>query len=370
MHRRSFLIAGLAPWTAACRRGAEGFDGYAFVANQEGKAVAVVDLGASFALIKHIGLNAAPTAILSHPNQPFIYVLTPETGVVHEISTLEMAVVRKVQAAPSAVAFRLAQDNSAIWVLSRESRSVIRIPLQSFRVESRISLPLEPVDFDVADFKDLCGVSFGSAGSVCLIDLTTGKPEHPVHVGTEIGSVRFRSGGEALLAANTADRILTVVQAPGGRVITHLPLAVKPENFCTNQDGGQLFITGEGMDAVVFVYPHRVPQVAETVLAGRAPGAMAASDDRLFVANPLTGDVSIFSIRNRRVMAVAAVGTKPSFVAVTPNDQFALVLNEVSGDMAVIRIPSIVPNRTKSAGLFTMIPVGSKPVCAVAKALA
>jgi hypothetical protein len=35
--------------------------------------------------------------------------------------------------------------------------------------------------------------------------------------------------------------------------------------------------------------------------------------------------------------------------------------------MAVIRIAAIAAKRTKSAPLFTMIPVGSKPVCAVVR---
>ena len=70
------------------------------------------------------------------------------------------------------------------------------------------------------------------------------------------------------------------------RIIVNLPLAVRPDNLCFNRDGGQLFITGEGRDAVVVVFPYYVPQVAETVLAGHAPAAMAASATHLFLANP------------------------------------------------------------------------------------
>jgi hypothetical protein len=51
-------------------------------------------------------------------------------------------------------------------------------------------------------------------------------------------------------------------------------------------------------------------------------------------------------------------------VAVTQDDQFALVLNRKSGDMAVLRVGSITPNRLKKAALLTVIPVGSRPVSA------
>jgi len=124
----------------------------------------------------------------------------------------------------------------------------------------------------------------------------------------------------------------------------------------------------------VVVYPSYTPEVAETVLAGHNPGAMAACTSKesaqyLFVANPKAADVSILDIETRRVVAVTPVGTEPSCIVITPGDQYALVLNESSGDMAVIRIPNVTraineQGRWKKGPLFMLIPVGSKPVSA------
>jgi DNA-binding beta-propeller fold protein YncE len=139
---------------------------------------------------------------------------------------------------------------------------------------------------------------------------------------------------------------------------------VRPEHFCFNADGGQLFLTGEGMDAVVIVYPYFTPQIDETVLAGRAPGAMAASTTLLFVANAKSADVSIFNVESRRMVGVAPAGTNPSFITITPDDEYALVLNQDSGDMAVLWIPALTRHRGRISPLFNMIPVGSKPVAA------
>jgi DNA-binding beta-propeller fold protein YncE len=77
--------------------------------------------------------------------------------------------------------------------------------------------------------------------------------------------------------------------------------------------------------------------------------------------------VSIINVVRRRVIAITAVGAEPSFITVTPDDSYALVLNRKSGDMAVIRIGAIKSDRTKSAALFTMIPVGEKPSMAVVR---
>jgi hypothetical protein len=53
----------------------------------------------------------------------------------------------------------------------------------------------------------------------------------------------------------------------------------------------------------------------------------------------------------------------------TPDDQYALILNRRSGNMAVIRLAAVIRSRTRGAPLFTTIPVGSAPVSAAVLAV-
>ncbi|MDP2996004.1 MAG: hypothetical protein Q8N47_00865 [Bryobacterales bacterium] len=365
--RRSFLAGGLA-LAAACRpkRGA-GFPGYAFVANEEGQAIAVVDLTA-FAVARHIPLGANPTEVIAHPSRPSVFALTPRTGAVHEIDAGALALGRKRVCANAAVSMRLTPDARSLWVLAREPRQLIRLGAASLEVEARIPLAGAPRDFDIARDGARAAVSFGPEGWLAVLNLETRKTEHVLGLGKALGAVRFQSNGRNLLAANLDDRTLTISDVASGRVVTHLPLAVRPDNLCFNSDAGQLFITGDGMDAVVIVYPYQT-EVAETVLAGHAPGAMAASaaPGFLFVANPRSNSVTILDIETHKAIAVAPAGAEPGHITITPDDQYALVLNRRSGDMAVIRIAAVIAKRSKSAPLFTMIPVGSKPVSAAVR---
>ena len=146
-----------------------------------------------------------------------------------------------------------------------------------------------------------------------------------------------------------------------------LPLAIRPDRFCFSGDLGQLFITGEGADAVAIVYPFQ-SQVAATLLAGHQPGAMAASRNPsyLFVANPTSNAVTVIDVPTQRIVGAVPVGQGPANIIVTPDDQFALVLNQSSGDMAVLstsRFTKVI-RRDRSAPLFHLVPVGSAPVSA------
>ena len=331
--------------------------------------MAVVDLTA-FALVRHIPLEAGPTAISADPVRKTVHVLTPDNGTVHEIDPVQLAVRRKLRVAQRAVSMRTVPDGGAIWILCLEPRQLVKIRLDSFQVQMRVALPADPVDFDLSPDGRSGAVSHGAQGSVTFLDLQAGKVRQRAQAGEDTGALRFRFDGAELLVADRGRRVVATLEAATGKAIADLPVAVKPENFCFKSDGGEMFVTGEGLDAVVIVNPY-YNEVAETLLAGRGPGAMAVSSspEYLFVANPPSGNVTLFNIDTRRAIAVVAVGQEPGFITFTPDGQYALILNRRSGNLAVIRMAAIVPSRNRFAPLFTVVPVGSQPVCAAVLAV-
>jgi DNA-binding beta-propeller fold protein YncE len=360
MNRRAFLALPLA---AAChRRNHAVFSGYAFIANEDGGAVAVVDLE-TLALAKHIRLDAAPVDVVAAQKQPRVYALTAENGTVHEIQADRLSYGRKLAAGARAADIDLSPDERAVYVAVRDPQSLVRISAESFSIESRIALPGEPLDFTLSPDGRFAAVRFG--GEIRLVDLQAARCGDALGSG-DFGPMKFLANSRTLIAADRGERRLSLYDVASSRLITHLPLAVRPEHLCFNHDNGQLFVTGQGIDGVVIVYPYQT-EVAETVLAGHAPGPMAASDSYLVLASPESGDVSILDIRSRKVLAVVSVGHDPGFIAITPDDQFALVLNRKSGDVAVLRLGSLTPNRYKTAALLTVIPVGSRPVSAAVR---
>src|SRR4029077_2632612 len=98
------------------------------------------------------------------------------------------------------------------------------------------------------------------------------------------------------------------------------------------------------------------------------PGAMAISaapNEYLFAANPQSGDVTVLDVQTRTMLASVSVGQEPCYITFTPDNQYALVVNRHSGDLAVIRLSTLSNRkpRVRTVPLFTMIPVGSGPVC-------
>lgn len=379
--RRWLAVTGATAATSACRRERKpgsnyGYRGFAFVANSEGKAVAAVDLTA-FAVTRHIPLEADPVQMVDDPARPFVYAVTPGNGEIVEISVEKLAASRRVRLGAEPSHAKISSDGKYLWTLCRDTRQLVRVPVApagSFKPDLRIPLPGNPTDFDLGPAEDRSrnrvAVSLsGTRGQVALYDSETGKLISSISVNGTPGGVVFRKDGRQLLIANLSARQLLIADLATARPVAALPLAVRPDRLCAKEDGGQVFITGEGTDAVVTVYPFQT-EVANTMLAGRNPGAMAVSATwgYLLVANPASGDVTIVNIANQRVLAAAPVGKGPDHIAVTPDGNYALVLNRDSGDMAVLHLV-IEPRRTRSAAVAARIPVGSRPVGAVIRAI-
>jgi YVTN family beta-propeller protein len=369
IRRRQFLAALAGGGLACSRRRPEGFPGYVFVANFGGRAVAVVDLSA-FAVTKHIRLNGAPSLVLAHPVKPVVYALTPDTGTIHEISTEDLTLHRRGRCRAAATSMRLSPSGEHLWILCRESRELIRLPVRDLEPDERVRLPHAPFAFDISPDGRQAAISFGDAGIVGLIALEGTPKIRRTLLDASCDTLRFRKDGKYIVVANPRERRLSILEAQGGRPVVRLPVPIVPEYFCFKRDGGELFVTGAGMDAVVTVYPYQT-EIGSTTLAGRAPGYLAVSTgpEYLFVANPLSGDMTVLDVETQRMMAVVSVGKQPCYITITPDNQYALVLNRGSGTMAVVWIASLSGRRRKFAPLFTMIPVGSEPVNAVVRTL-
>ena len=267
---------------------------------------------------------------------------------------------------------RMDPSGDALWVLCRGPHALVRVPLDSLRPGARIRLPHPAGDFDLSG-DGIAVFSFPGEKQLGLARLGGSALEATLAAPGDPGTVRFRpdTEGRQVLAGNRAARTVTVWDVKTRQTVVNLPVPMEPAHFCFNTDGGQMFVSGPGMDAVTIIFPYQT-EVAETILAGRGPESMAASPSLpyLFVANPQSATVTVLDIETRRLVAVAGVGADPGQILFTPDGQYVLVLNRGSGDLAVMRINSLRTSadgktrRNNPSPLFTMIPVGSRPVSA------
>lgn len=330
--------------------------------------MAVLDL-MLFRLSKSIPLAAEPTAILSGAAPGRSYILTPSTGSIYALNA-ELQIAGSGRFADELTEMRLMSNDQRLIAISGKAKELFDIRADSLRVNHRYPLKAEPrhVDLGAGDY---AAVSTGEHGTVELFHLPSGQRWSRQLPGS-IGALRFRADGKLLLVANLEARSLMALSLPQLEVIAELPLAMVPSNLCFGAHEGQLFISGEGMDGIAIVFPYQMLEVDQTVLAGHDPGVMACSENPgyLFVGSASGTDVCVLNVYNRKMIGIVDITQKPTFIAITPDNQYALVLDEQAGNIAVIHIAAIrfdwdAWSKKSGASLYTMLPVGLKPVQAV-----
>jgi DNA-binding beta-propeller fold protein YncE len=376
--RRAWLLTAAAG-VGCGRKKAPRMSGYCFVANQGSRSVAVVSLE-RFRVVRQIPLDSAPALIMAHPRRPRVLVLAPDTGTVYEVDGATYAISRKVRAGNQAVAMQFSPSGDALWVLYRDPAALIELPLDSLRPGRRIKLPAPPDAFDLVQHHErktpVAAIATRADRSIALASLTTGAIERTIIAEDEPSLVSFQWDGAQVIAGSWQGRIATIFESATGKTVVRLPLPLAPRQFCMSGDGGQLFITGDGMDAVVVLYPSQT-EIGQTILAGHAPGSMATTakdivPSYLMVTNPDADGITVLDIRDYSLVAAVQVGRGPCQILLTPDGQYALVLNQKSGDIAVVRMLALstTPNggyrrfKPAPAPIFTLIPVGDRPVSA------
>ena len=91
-------------------------------------------------------------------------------------------------------------------------------------------------------------------------------------------------------------------------------------------------------------------------------------NSRLYISNFGTNSVAVYDIDMGRRITTLTVGSRPDGLALTPDQNYLLVLDTESGDVTIIQKRK--PHRTLETSeysLLTLIPVGVQPNAVVVK---
>ena len=125
-------------------------------------------------------------------------------------------------------------------------------------------------------------------------------------------------------------------------------------------DGGELYVISpeaHGLQAIN-TWTH---EVGDYMVLGSTPtrGVLSSDASLLYVSDTAAGRVTPVDIFNRRIVRdpgkgfPVQAGDAPSVLRFDPAENLLLVVNQGSGDLAVIRV--------RTNFLLTMIPVGDHP---------
>jgi YVTN family beta-propeller protein len=357
---RRTLLAGAA--LAGCsRKLATRYFGWLFVASAAERGIAVADLS-QFRHVTTIPLNQTPGQVLRAGGK--LLVTCPEAHLLCEIDQGHFTVARQLTLPGRIIAASVAPDARSVAVVTEQPSTLCLVDPVSLRLKKQVQLRDAPAVLDVIG--SMAVVASASGDSIIRVSLPDCRIMGSTAAGSRCAVIRFRQDGKEILGGLPETKQIVTLDAATGTLLARLPLAFAPARFSYDLYGGQMFVTGASDDTLAIVSPYQ-REVDQTIIAGRTPFGMAVSFTRnlLLVTNPGSGDVTILDIETRKLSASVHVGGIPGEVLLTPDEEYALVISQDSGDVAVIRLLTVLDRSVKTKPLFTVIPMGAQPQSAV-----
>jgi DNA-binding beta-propeller fold protein YncE len=349
--RRGLLLS--LPLSACSRTRAPRYQGWLFVGSEAEKGIVVADL-AEFKRVVTIPLSEAPRRILVCPAG--VFAACSGTQALYRIDPARPKVTGKIGLPGTVAASAMLGESASASVLLDHPPALMTIDLSSGKTLASVPLPAGLAPLGIAVSPDLVAVAAGH--QILRFSPKSGALLGQTDVASAPGPILFRNDGLTILAGLPDTKEIITLDAATGGLLNRLPLAIAPRHFCFNPDGGQMFVTGSGLDALVIANPYQ-NEIDQTISAGHEPGAMAvqAQQNILLVANP--SNVTLLDIDTRRLAATVAVNGPPGEILVTPGGEYALSVSQDSGDVSVIRLATVLDRKQRTKPVFTVFPTGA-----------
>lgn len=329
---------------------------YAYVSTDDG-ALTVVDLIALHSIAK-IPVGPVVADLREHATRPEIWGISNAGNYAFVLDTHSNQLTR-IPVGPGPYSIDFSPSGDRVYTTASGSDQLVALDTASRQVYGRAHTNPEPVQARITpDAKNIVVVNRRSS-FLSIHDARTLQLLSSVPVISQPDEVLIMPDSKLAFVAGRTQKRISVVDLERAVLVTNLELAGNPTQMLLKPDGGELYVISpeaHGLQAVD-TWTH---EMGDTMLLGFAPatGILAPEAVEMYVGDRAASRVVPLDVVNRRLGKPITVGASPSAMRFSPTDPGAvppmlLVLDEASGDLAVIR--------TRTDSLLTLIPVGSHP---------
>lgn len=379
----------------------DGYREFAYVANNAGNSVSVLDL-VYLRTDRTLSVGAAPVALAANPKRDEVYAVNAQpgqaTGSVSVIDTTKNAVVATIPVHRGPSYISVDATGQRAFVANTGSNTVSVIDLAARKVIATVATGEKPTMALIAPDGRSLVVTNKGAGSISVY--ASNIPPMAVAGGAAVApktgpalSLRSTYAGcpGAADAVILPDSSKTFVACSFGHQVMSVWLAAAPDSWAAKQDaastsdhllalldvgenptnltlkpdGGEAFASNQDSGSISEIMT-QTNEVGSTYAIGNRPahGLVSGDNGALWVSNLGGEAVSLYSIADGKFLSSIRTGMAPDALAFSDPEQMLLVADTLSGDVAVIRTSSKL-----GPALVTMLPAGGSPVAIVVKAM-
>ncbi len=352
------------------------FREYAYVSNGKSNTVSVIDLR-TFALAKTLHVGSEPTGVAANSKKNEIYVVNSASSTINVINAETNTVVATIGVQGRPYFIDVSTDGKRGYVANSGSSNVSVIDLDRRTVIANIRVGSSPGLARISPDGETVVVSNRNDNSISLIDAKLLKVRATLPVCQHPEDIAILpDSGKAFVSCSGSNQVASIqLKSPGpppkeDRVLALIDVGRTPVSLTLKPDGGEIVVCNFDSDSISMIETGN-DEVGNSQEIGKHPshGIVTLDNSRLYVSNFGSNTVAVYDIdMGRRIGTPLNVGSHPDALALTPDQNYLLVLDTESGDVTVIQKRK--PHRTLETSeysLLTLSPVGVQPNAIVVK---
>jgi YVTN family beta-propeller protein len=333
---------------------------YAYISNGGSNTVTVLDI-VNMRQDRVIAVGANPSGLGVNPRRNEVYVVNSGSGTVTVINAESNTVAGTMRVQKQPYSIDVDQQGERAYVANSRSNNVSVLDLGLRREIGVIGAGEGPGMARVSNDGKTVVISNRTSGSVSIADAKTFKVRSSFdHCPGATDVLIMPDSTKAFVACSGGHQIMVIGLADAGRadvLLTFLDVGKTPMHIDLKPDGGEAFVSNYDSDTISEITTNS-NEVGGAYLVGAHPvrGLVNADNSLLYVSDFSAGRVGVYSIDDGKLIGAGVkVGEGPDALAFSASGRFLLVVNAVSGDIAVLRTGA------NPASLLTLFPAGKSP---------
>ncbi|HEY2090483.1 MAG TPA: hypothetical protein VGJ81_01230 [Thermoanaerobaculia bacterium] len=295
-----------------------------------------------------VALALALSALCALPSAlgATLFITNEREGTVAAIDTNTQRMVAKAHAGTRARG--IVSDGKRLYIaishfkgqLVHDPDGVVAVDPKTLKIVRRYECGRDPEGIALTADEKKFVVSNEDAGTASIVDIASGKQMSLV-TGTEPEGVAASPDGKWIYITAETSSTVTVIDAKKKTVTANFFVSTRPRGALFSPDSRRAWVTSEigGAIDVVDVLRHRV--IAKIQLPKKDhPVGLVQRGDRLYIATGRGNSVAIIDTRQNKFIKEIPVGARPWWLAFADNKLY--VANGLSNDLSVIENDRVI----------------------------
>ncbi|SDH95291.1 YVTN family beta-propeller repeat protein [Alloyangia pacifica] len=315
---------------ALCLAASGALAGKAFVSNERGNTITVLDTETWEVITEFAGGNR-PRGITLSPDGTLLYVCASDDDTVRVFDTETYEELYTLPSGPDPELFVLDRSGSPLYIANEDDNLVTVTDTQTHTILAEVPVGVEPEGMAISpDHRWVVNTSetTNMAHFISTVDyqikhniLVDQRPRYAEYLddGTRL-FVSSEIGGTVSVIDIAEDGTPTLTQKIGFEVPGVLPEWLQPVGVKATSDGSRIFVALGPANRVAVIDGTSL-EVIDYIMVGQRVWQMAFTpgEEYLLTTNGNSNDVTIIDVTAEKAIKSVQVGQQPWGVAITPN---------------------------------------------------